>query len=280
MWLFKCDCGGEKITTVSKVRVGDVKSCGCIWRKSRARIDITGQRFGRLTVLDFKDGKWRCRCDCGNITFRKHQELLRAGTPSCGCLITDGILQIKHGGCHTTEYNIYQALKARCYNPNHKAYPRYGGRGIKVCDRWLHSFENFLADMGERPGKEYSIDRIDVNGDYSPENCRWATWKEQANNRRNNVILEHNGISHTLAEWCDILNVGQETAYRRYNQGVDFEKIFSKKSLRTRRFTDEQVRFMRNFQGNYADCKNALGIEMTYGDYHQIIHNKAYKDVI
>lgn len=287
MWLFNCDCGGEKITTTTLVKRGLVKSCGCIWRTStKPRIDVTGQRFGRLTALDYKDGKWRCQCDCGNVVYRIHQELLKSNIPSCGCYNIERINNKTHGMVKTSEYHIYMGIKGRCCNPNNSSYSRYGGRGIKVCDRWLgeHGFENFIADMGRRPSKEYSIDRIDNNGDYCPENCRWATTLEQANNKRNNTIIEHNGEAHTIDEWCSLLgvNLDKNAIGRRLRSGCSFEKIFSEGNLTTarRRYSDEQVRFMRSFNGSYSECKKALGIEITCAAYHQIINGKSYKNVI
>lgn len=121
----------------------------------------------------------------------------------------------------------------RCTNPKNTSYRNYGGRGIKVCDRWLgeQGFENFLTDMGERPSDGYSIDRIDNNGDYCPENCRWATKKEQCNNMRKTIMLSYNGETHSLSEWCDITGFCYETAYNRYRKGYDFETIFRKGTL-------------------------------------------------
>lgn len=282
MWLFKCDCGGERITTTTHVKSGLVKSCGCIWRTStKPRIDVTGQRFGRLTAIDYNDGKWRCQCDCGNVVYRKHQDLIHSKEPSCGCYLKEGIRR-KHGKSNTSIFHIWSNMIRRCHDPKNRAYSNYGGRGIKVCDRWLHSFENFLADMGERPSKEYSIDRIDNSGDYCPENCRWATIKQQANNTRRNINITHNGVSHTLTEWCEILNVDNRKAHRRYQSGLSFREIFSKDNLiaNRRRYTDEQVRFMRNFNGSYSECKKILGIEINCASYHQIIKGKTYKDVV
>ena len=169
----------------------------------------------------------------------------------------------------------------RCSNMQNRAYGNYGGRGIKVCDRWLgeHGFENFLADMGERPSKEYSIDRIDVNGNYEPSNCRWATRVQQANNTRKNVWLTHNGETHTLSEWCDIMKFDKKKAHRRYRSGCSFNTVFSAQKL-SRRFTDEEVRFIRSFNGGYKECAAVLGKVMTCATYHQIIKRKSYKDVI
>ncbi len=157
-------------------------------------IDLTGQRFGLLTVLHRDANRnagvaWRTRCECGTEKTSTTQTLRSGGAASCGCA-KGAILSIahtRHGMSHTAEHHSWSGMKSRCGNPRNKSFYRYGARGIKVCERWLNSFENFIADMGERPSPRHSVDRIDNDGDYEPGNCRWATQSEQARNRHNSI---------------------------------------------------------------------------------------------
>ncbi len=154
--------------------------------------DIAGQRFGRLVVREragsdqFKKATWLCVCDCGGSAILSTGTMRSGNTTSCGCAATESKRAAKsHGKCRTVEYGAWTGMIRRCEAPAHsKDFPLYAGRGIRVCERWRSSFEVFLADMGPRPGKGWSLDRIDVNGHYEPGNCRWATASQQARNTR------------------------------------------------------------------------------------------------
>lgn len=191
-------------------------------------LDIVGQRFGRLTVKQrvHVDGArnvmWECICDCGGITIAAAANLGKTKN-SCGCLANESAretLKINrlartdlHGMSQTPEWNTWSVMRERCRNPNNAKYHRYGGRGITVCERWDNSFEDFLADMGPKPSKDHSIDRIDNDGNYEPSNCRWATRKTQGRNTSKNLWITIDGVRLCLEDWCIHLRVPRWKPY-------------------------------------------------------------------
>lgn len=240
-WKCRCDCGNEVDVSSYNLRNDITKSCGCLQLDVRRAkfVDLSGKRFGRLTVLgrgsEYIDVsgtskyKYRCVCDCGNYVWVRPDDLKKGATKSCGCLRKEnGTKQLRkihkermRGAPHKNArlYNIWTGMKQRCENPNHPRYSDWGGRGISVTAEWhdFASFQNWALQNGY--DNSLSIDRIDVNGNYEPANCRWATKKEQANNTRNSRFLEVNGTKHTVAEWSDITGINQATIAGRLRRG-------------------------------------------------------------
>lgn len=183
------------------------------------------ERYGRLSVLRKMGSRWECRCDCGAIKTVARKEIMRrvGALQSCGCLQRETIAAIgrernrTHGQKNTATYRSWTAMRNRCNNPRNVAYANYGGRGICIDPRW-DSFELFLNDMGERPDG-YSIDRIDNNGNYCPENCRWANFVAQSRNRRTNTTLMFEGESMTMAEASERFGISSDSIRYRLSAG-------------------------------------------------------------
>lgn len=241
LWECKCDCG-KIFTKTSSAIIQKTLSCGCLLREMvKARtVDLTGKRFGRLVVLGLVGPResggyvWKCLCDCG-IERNIHGSGLKYGdSKSCGCLKNEivKIINMTHGQSKKTKtYRSWAAMKERCSNPHHVSYSSYGGRGIKVCDRWKESFENFFEDMGECP-ENMSIDRINNDGNYEPGNCRWATAKEQNMNSRHVRWTTFLGMTKSLNQWCQYFDM--EKGYFNfliYSKKVSIEWIYINKVL-------------------------------------------------
>lgn len=199
----------------------------------RRKINMIGRKFGKLTVIEeckerdkYNKIKYKCKCDCDNITIVLGSNLRRGNTTSCGCL-SGGVT---HGKRYTRLYNTYKLMKDRCYNKNNQAYKYYGKRGIKVCNEWLNDFMIFYDwAMSHGYNDNLTIDRINVDGDYEPDNCRWITQHNQCYNRRSNVYLTYNGKTQTMKEWAEELNVPYQTIRYRHTKGyIDKECLFGK----------------------------------------------------
>lgn len=201
--------------------------------------NITGQIYGRLTAIKpaGKEAqgqqKWLCVCTCGNEIVATGRNLRNGHTQSCGCLKHEKAF--KHGHNTSTksvEYVTWDSMIQRCTNPKSRTYQRYGAVGIKVCERWL-DFVNFYADMGDRPSSSHSLDRYpDYNGNYEPTNCRWATNKEQARNKKNNIWIEYDGKKLVAADWARITGISFPTIVRRIRLGVPVEDALTLKPIK------------------------------------------------
>lgn len=209
-------------------------------------IDLTGRRFGRLTVVSLgeKSGvstRFFCRCDCGSAGLFFSNNLRRGLSQSCGCARAEqtALRNTTHGLARTDTHEIWCGMLKRCTNSRSKNFGGYGGRGIAVCKRW-ESFEGFLADMGPRP-PGMSLDRIDNDGNYSRENCRWATRHQQANNTRTNRHVEHDGIRRTLMEWSRATGLDRKLISCRLDRGWGAERALSTPAIEKFRRHDQRA---------------------------------------
>lgn len=210
--------------------------------------DLAGMKFGRLTAIEpvsvVKSGRrrtfWRCACECGTEASPVRDSLVRGDVHSCGCLQKEAARDSRtsHGLSSSPEYRAWSGLRGRCSNPRNKAYHNYGGRGITVCDRWIDDFDAFLSDMGKRPSPKHSIDRIENDLGYSPDNCRWATKKTQGRNRRGLIATQS---TSNLKEAAEATGVTYGTAHSRvYRLGWTPEEAVIPKSptpLKSRGFS-------------------------------------------
>ena len=238
--VFECQCG---VRFVSRTDMTP-PSCGCLSRRKETEKDKENvsncrlKRAGKPFSVRGKSGSALhavFQCECGQKSVFNCHKVKTGHTRSCGCFRNEKAAQrwaknvygIKHGGCHTEAYKSWEKMKARCENKSQYGYESYGGRGIVVCDRW-QSFALFFEDMGERPAG-MSIDRIDVNGNYEPGNCKWSTVKEQSRNKRNNRNLVINNESRTVVEWAEIAGIRDSIIRRRLARGWSHqEAVFGK----------------------------------------------------
>jgi hypothetical protein len=197
------------------------------------KLHLAGQRFGRLLALEEhgQDGRrayyWRCVCDCGQTSIVRGSQLKTGAIQSCGCARVEASARLRtHGMTGTPLYLRWRAMLARTGYSRHPSFPNYGGRGIAVCERWK-SFENFAADMGPTFSPELSLDRRDSNGDYSPENCHWATSDQQGRNRRNNHVIAWQSRSLTVADWAKLLGLLPSTIHHRLRRGWSVDRALT-----------------------------------------------------
>lgn len=196
-------------------------------------IDITGNKYGKLTVIRYFESKnhnryWLCMCECGKERTVSTEKLTSGHTRSCGCL---KIIHKTHGySMKLKEYICWLDMKGRCYRPTNQRFSNYGGRGITVCDRWVNSFENFLADMGLKPTPQHSLDRINNDGNYEPCNCKWSTPKEQRMNKQNTVRVFYKNNLVPLKNLCEELGISSKSVkWMAYWYKITIQEAFNYK---------------------------------------------------
>lgn len=235
MWKCLCDCGKYIVCDRQSLTYGYKRDCGCRIEENQ----LIGKRYGRLVIKNIirqpgEEAKAECICDCGNITIPSLTRVINNKVKSCGCLVPDisQLTHTTHGKSKSRIYKIWKKMNDRCNNPNNKDYDKYGGRGVKICVEWTgeHGAENFINwaystgyDENAEKG-ECTLDRINVNGNYDPDNCRWANMEEQSYNRRNTIRIDIYGKLLTIKEISDIYGIPKGKIRQRYFCGIRDEK--------------------------------------------------------
>lgn len=241
------------------------QKCGA--EKNR-RIIKTGDRFGYLTIIKEVESdrhnygglirRFECKCDCGNIVIERLSTLRRRkDNISCGCIKTGFHT---HSDTHTRIYGCWQSMKDRCLNPNCKAYKYYGGRGIKICDEWYNYelFRDWALENGYT--EDLTIDRLDVNGNYEPSNCRWATMSEQQQNKRDSRLLMFKGVTKHVVEWSKETGVPAQTIWKRFIKYGESELIFSDEPIKSTKEVKEKIIDLYNKGFNYSQIARETGV--------------------
>lgn len=229
MWNCICECGNKTVVMSTNLIAGQVRSCGCLRKDTLSSMtpynfdDLTGKIFGDLTVIGIGAKvspltSWLCKCKCGVIKNILRGNLISGRQVSCGChnRIMAKKSHTTHGLSRTRIYKIWSGMISRCYNSKVENYSSYGGRGICVSDEWKRSFETFYNDMNGSYKEHLELDRVDVNGNYCKENCRWVTTKENARNKRNTLYLTIDGHTKPLCQWAEESNVNYYRAHERF----------------------------------------------------------------
>lgn len=256
MWNCICDCGNKGTFNTRYLRNGETTSCGCYHRNrlgnerrgkkfgpSKRRIDLTDRTFGRLWVRQIiptnKGIFWFCQCVCGGDTITSTNKLKSGHTTTCGCKQRESITErnTTHDLSHTPEYQIYRGMMSRCYSETSDASFHYQERGITVCERWRNSVEAFCSDMGPRPTPKHTLERINNDGNYEPGNCKWATYTEQALNRRaprrtGIHLLTAHGKTQNISRWCEELGISSTLLHMRIRRGWPLERVLRPKQIR------------------------------------------------
>lgn len=231
-WLCKCDCGGEKVVDTYRLKSGHTRSCGCLEQENREKRkscdEYIGKKYAHLTIISevpTKANELRkviCRCDCGTEKIYYLGNVLVGHTQSCGCFHKEYLREKQTVHCDSKSrlYEVWLNIKRRCYSEKCNCYKNYGGRGIKVCPEWhdFTIFKEWAITHGYAEDAEFmqcTLDRIDVNGDYCPENCRWVNALQQGNNKRNNRWITFEGETHTVSQWARIKNINYTTLFSR-----------------------------------------------------------------